>query len=229
MPEKRPFHDSNKRKPFHDSNKRRNEALALAQGEPYDVIEFRGARFDKQTASLLWEAERRLGYELTVMQGSYNTGVSQSGGTHDGGGAADLAPFDHKRKVRVLRKLGMDAWHRPELWVDGRLVWGEHIHGVVHNNKRLSAAAKAQTVDYDNHLNGLASHARDHQKPHPDRPPVWNYHKWAREQRQAERARRRWAGAARKAVNALRNLLRHTDDKATRAEIQSYIKGVRAH
>ena len=57
-------------------------------------------------------AEKRLGYPITVVQGSYNTAVPASAGTHDGGGCLDLAPFEWKRKCRVFRELGDTAWHR---------------------------------------------------------------------------------------------------------------------
>lgn len=117
-----------------------------------------GKVVDKYTAYNLVLAEKRLGYPLTVVQGSYNKGgVSASSGTHDGGGAVDLAPFDWKRKVRVLRELGFAAWHRPAI----RGLWGEHIHAILIGNTKASRGAKSQVASYKAHRNGLANNAVD--------------------------------------------------------------------
>ena len=95
---------------------------------------------DWKTRAALEEAERRLGYRLTVVQGSYNPGgVRQSAGTHDGGGVVDLLAWDWQRKVRVLRSVGFAAWYRPA--ISG--LWGAHIHAVLIDHGRLSAAAAA--------------------------------------------------------------------------------------
>ena len=84
---------------------------------PFELTKFGDTNpktVDWKTRAALEEAERRLGYPLTVVQGSYNTGgVPASGPTHDGGGVVDLQPFDWQRKVRVLRDIGFAAWHRP--------------------------------------------------------------------------------------------------------------------
>ncbi len=93
--------------------------------DAFERVIFRGRVMDRKTQSFLQAMEQRLGYELTVIQGSYNAGgVSASAGTHDGGGVVDLVSWDHRRKVRVARELGAFAWFRPDL--PG--VWGEHIH-----------------------------------------------------------------------------------------------------
>jgi hypothetical protein len=138
----------------------------------YDRITWHdGAKtVDKLTAAALTECERRLGYSLTVVQGSYNTGVGASAGTHDGGGVVDLMPWDWENKVHTLRAVGWAAWHRPTL--PG--VWGEHIHAVLIGNEKMSPAARAQVTDYYNHRDGLASHNAD---PfwHPNPIPVFKY------------------------------------------------------
>lgn len=121
---------------------------------------------DRKTQAFLMAMEQRLGYELTVVQGSYNAGgVSASAGTHDGGGVVDLVSWDHRRKVRVARELGAFAWLRPDL--PG--VWGEHIHLGIRDHGRLSSAAKAQQVGFDGDpaRNGLANNAVD-RTWHPD-------------------------------------------------------------
>jgi hypothetical protein len=134
--------------------------------DPLAKVLFRGKTMDRKTAAALAIAERRLGYELTVVQGAYNAGgVRQSAGTHDGGGVVDLAPFDAKRKVKVLRDLGFAAWHRPA--IPG--LWGAHIHAVMRGHQDLAPAAGAQVVSYLAGRDGLAGNSVD---PDPYRPDV---------------------------------------------------------
>lgn len=123
----------------------------------YDRVWFHGKLVDKYTRQALEACERELGYELTIVQGSYHGGVSASAGTHDGGGTIDLAPYDWARKVKVLRKHGFAAWYRPA--IPG--LWGPHIHAVQIGNSQASPSAKRQTTDYRNKRNGLANHAYD--------------------------------------------------------------------
>lgn len=135
--------------------------------EAFQLVTFRNRLMDRKTQAFLEAMEAELDYQLTVVQGCYNPGgVAASGGTHDGGGVVDLAAWDAERKVHVARKLGGFAWHRLDL--PG--VWGEHVHLGIRDHGRLSAAAKAQQVDYDATppRNGLAGHAGDptwHPKP----------------------------------------------------------------
>lgn len=145
----------------------------IAVTDAFDKVTFRGRLMDNKTAAFLQAMEAELGYELTVLQGCYNPGgVAASGGTHDGGGVVDLAAYDWQRKVRVARKLGAFAWHRPAL--PG--VWGEHIHLGIRDHGRLSSAARAQQVDYDATppRNGLADHAPD-LTWHPKPPVTFRY------------------------------------------------------
>jgi hypothetical protein len=109
-------------------------------------------------------AEKKLGYPLTIVQGSYNDKVEASKGTHDGGGCMDLAPFEWKRKCRVLRNLGDTAWHRPAI----PNVYGEHIHTVDIGCRNLANIAADQVKDFGNKRNGLKGHAKDDQwRPDP--------------------------------------------------------------
>jgi GH25 family lysozyme M1 (1,4-beta-N-acetylmuramidase) len=128
-------------------------------------------KVDWKTRAALEEAERRLGYPLTVVQGSYNAGgVSASAGTHDGGGVVDLLAWDWKRKVRVLRAIGFAAWYRPT--ISG--LWGEHIHAVLIDHGRLAASAARQVEAYRNGRDGLASNRTD-TFWRPERIPVFRY------------------------------------------------------
>ena len=99
---------------------------------------------------------------LVLSQGSYTTGVSQSAGTHSGGGALDVRVRDLTQAqidkvVWALRKTGFAAWHRLPSQGD----WPEHIHAIAIGDKELSAAAAAQVVAYKNGRNGLANNGPD--------------------------------------------------------------------
>lgn len=129
----------------------------------YDLTERDGKTLDHLTDAALQHAERRLGYPLTITQGSYNAGkVAASAGTHDGGGVVDLLAWDWHRKVIALREVGFAAWYRPA--IPG--LWPAHIHAVLIGHQRLSDAANRQVVDYLQRRNGLKDHA-------PDTDPGW--------------------------------------------------------
>lgn len=123
----------------------------------YDRTTYGGHTVNVRTAAMLDQMADYLGYSLTVFQGSYNSGVGASAGTHDGGGAVDLAPYDYENKVKAAREVGFAAWHRPTL--PG--VWEEHIHMIAIGDAEMSDAARKQVQDYYAHLDGLASHAYD--------------------------------------------------------------------
>lgn len=126
---------------------------------------------DWKTRAALEEAERRLGYPLTIVQGSYNAGgVSQSAGTHDGGGVVDLLAWDWQRKVRVLRAVGFAAWYRPTI----QGLWNAHIHAVMIDHGQLSASAARQVAAYRAGRDGLKSNRVDGFW-RPDPIPVFKY------------------------------------------------------
>jgi hypothetical protein len=133
--------------------------------DPFEKVTFRGRLMDRKTQAFLEAMEDRLGYELTVIQGSYTNANPESAGTHGGGGVVDLVAWDHVRKVRAARELGAFAWYRPTLPEH----WGEHIHLGIRNHGNLSGDAKDQQDDYDANppRNGLANHAQD-DTFHPD-------------------------------------------------------------
>jgi GH25 family lysozyme M1 (1,4-beta-N-acetylmuramidase) len=128
-------------------------------------------RVDWKTRAALEEVERRLGYPLTVVQGSYNNGkVSASAGTHDAGGVVDLLAWDWRRKVAALRDVGFAAWHRPA--VAG--LWGAHIHAVLVDHGRLAPGAASQVVAYRAGRDGLKGNRVDG-FPRPTPVPVFSY------------------------------------------------------
>jgi hypothetical protein len=107
-----------------------------------------------------------------VTQGSYNAGgVSQSAGTHDGGGALDLSVDSgcgtRPNAVRALRTVGFAAWFRPT--IPG--VWDKHIHAIAVNDTDLAPGAADQVSDYYRGRDGLAGHG-------PDTGPQVPKHTW---------------------------------------------------
>lgn len=129
-----------------------------------------GKTLNKRTADMLNRAEQRLGKPLYVVQGSYNTSVGASAGTHDGGGAIDLSVsgIDVARTVLVLRQVGFAAWYRPAR--PG--VWGAHIHAIAIGDSELSSGARAQVQDYYAGRDGLAGDGPDN-GPRLNPIPTW--------------------------------------------------------
>lgn len=124
---------------------------------------WRGRRdIDALTISVIERAEKALGFQLIITQGSYQSSVRQSAGTHDRGGAVDfstrkLTAEQKRRAVLELRKAGMFASVRTPAEGD----WVEHIHGVVVDHPDLSPSAARQVTAYRKGLNGLANNGRD--------------------------------------------------------------------
>jgi len=119
---------------------------------------------------MLAAAEARLGFNLRVLQGSYNRGgVSASAGTHDGGGAVDVSPTRNPSQVvRALREVGFAAWHR----LPSQGPWTEHIHAIAIGDPEMSSGAHAQVSAYYNRRNGLANNGPD-DGPHLSPIPTW--------------------------------------------------------
>jgi hypothetical protein len=130
---------------------------------------------NKRTAAALDVVHERLGYELTIVQGSYHKTTTASAGTHDGGGAVDLAPFDADKKVHAMRAVGFGAWHRLPSQGD----WPEHVHGILRGDQEMSPQAAAQIVSFDDHRNGLANNAAD-DTFHPDPKVTFDYPQYVR-------------------------------------------------
>ncbi|MEW9549763.1 peptidoglycan-binding protein [Nonomuraea sp. NPDC050783] len=118
---------------------------------------------NSRTRSMLTEAERLLGRDLKLDQGSYNPGGDPtSAGTHDGGGAIDISvkgmsSAARTAAVRALRLVGFAAWLRDPRQDD----WPWHIHAVAISDPDLSGQAQHQAGDYYLGLNGLAGRGPD--------------------------------------------------------------------
>ncbi|GLW55106.1 peptidoglycan-binding domain-containing protein [Kitasatospora phosalacinea] len=122
-----------------------------------------GYTVNTRTQNMLTEAERLLGFRLTLSQGSYNPGGDPtSAGTHDGGGVVDINVDGMTSSTRTavalaLRQVGFAAWIRNPTQGD----WPWHIHAAAINDTDLATQAQNQTGDYYLGLNGLANHAAD--------------------------------------------------------------------
>ncbi|SCL71258.1 hypothetical protein GA0070606_5665 [Micromonospora citrea] len=129
---------------------------------PGGVVAFRGVQVNTRTRAMLLEAERLLGGQLTITQGSYNVSNPASAGTHDGGGALDLSVSGMSTTyrttvVRQLRRVGFAAWLRTP--AQGN--WPYHIHAIALADTDQAANAQHQAGDYYLGLNGLANRGAD--------------------------------------------------------------------
>lgn len=125
---------------------------------------------DALTIAAIEHAEDTGGHEFTVTQGSYQSSVSASAGTHDHGGAVDLRWCGHDACIRALRRAGMAAWHR----TPAQGSWPDHIHAVVVDHPDLAPAAARQVVAYRAGLNGLANNGPDDgPRIDPIAPPIF--------------------------------------------------------
>lgn len=123
-------------------------------GPPGAVQSFRGEKLNSRTIGMLLAAERILGRQFRIMQGSYSTRVAASGGTHSGGGAMDTdGPGGWDRAVSALRASGFASWHR----TPAQGPWGHHIHSIAIGDSSASPSAKAQVKSFLRGGNGLGS------------------------------------------------------------------------
>lgn len=128
---------------------------------PYGRVGWRGVTLNRRTVDALRWVEKR-SFPLLPAQGSYNSGVGASAGTHDGGGAIDLRVRQYTRDqriavVRALKDAGFAAWHREE--VAG--LWGPHIHALLIGDREMAAGARAQVLAYDAGRDGLRGNQPD--------------------------------------------------------------------
>lgn len=135
----------------------------MKRPKPYDLTTHDGKTVDWLTKAALLKAERILGYELSITQGSYQAldgagnDVKQSAGTHDRGGVVDLKSWDWPAKVRALRLAGFVAHYRDPEEGD----WPAHVHAVLECNERLAPSARRQVEAYFLGRNGLANNGPD--------------------------------------------------------------------
>ncbi|MEW5738249.1 MAG: peptidoglycan-binding protein [Myxococcota bacterium] len=132
----------------------------------YRRVRYDGATMNVRTREMLQRAERyarAMGApgRFTVTQGSYNTSVSASAGTHDGGGALDIRISGYStttadKMVKALRMAGFAAWRRGV--GDG---FAPHIHAIAIGDRQASSIAKSQVREYFQGGDGLVGSRRD--------------------------------------------------------------------
>lgn len=142
---------------------------------PYTRVQWRGVTLDARTASAMDWVAKRVKPLVTPTQGSFNTSVGPSAGTHAGSSAIDLsvrgwAPADIRQLVNVMRRAGFAAWYRAE--IPG--LWPPHVHAILIGGKMIAPAAQAQIVAYRAGRNGLANNAVDNTW-RPRIPRRWNH------------------------------------------------------
>jgi hypothetical protein len=117
---------------------------------------------DRRVVEMLELTEHQTGIDVVYTQGSYNTAVSASGGTHAGGGVVDLRVIQYtdtqrNRLLAGLRTVGFISWYRTPDQGD----WPYHIHIVDKGNDQLSPAAQNQVTAANAGRNGLKSNLYD--------------------------------------------------------------------
>src|SRR6266545_1585050 len=116
---------------------------------------------NRRTQAMIWMVNRRLPFDLRLVQGSYHTTTTASAGTHDGGGVVDFRTWDlsdtqRGQALAVARQEGFYAWYRTA--AQG---FDPHMHWVAKGDAELSPAARQQAIDAEAGYNGLASHLKD--------------------------------------------------------------------
>lgn len=132
---------------------------------------------DDRTLAKLRLAESRLGFEFTIVQGSWrgNAGAAASADTHARGGVIDLrtwnlpASISPQEAVTALRRAGLVAWYRTT--AQG---FDPHIHAIDYGNPDLDPSAARQVTAWEQGRNGLASNGKDDgaRVPIPKDPPA---------------------------------------------------------
>lgn len=143
-------------------------------------VEINGETVSARTLWMLQLAQHLYGGPgsmLRVVQGSYEPGLEESFGTHDGGGAVDIsirnpANLDEvlwdeaPKMVAALRQAGFAAWYRPT----GALGPGSgaHIHAIAVGDPDLSASARSQLDGPEGYFRGLDGLIAEYGGPHAD-------------------------------------------------------------
>lgn len=141
----------------------------LKPPDDYTRVEVNGWSLNQRTFAMLAHAQGLYGGELeitghAITQGSYNSSVDASFGTHSGGGAVDLSVLrrdtytvlwdDIEPLLRALRAAGFAAWLREygELHTDSPI----HIHAIAIGDRELSPAAQEQLTGEAGYFRGFS-------------------------------------------------------------------------
>lgn len=148
----------------------------MGKGDPTNVI-IDGCELSARTWSVITSAWTAAGLAArpNLAQGSWHHG-SQSGSTHDGGGAADIrtngfVPAGKREALVVaLRARNACAWYRDEAHGG----FSPHIHLIVRDEPGLSSGAQQQVEAYDHGLDGLSAAGHDYHG-RPVQYPIEHY------------------------------------------------------
>jgi hypothetical protein len=126
---------------------------AVVEWEPGDArrVPVDGETVELHTLKMLRLAERQVGGNIFVTQGSFTSGNEASEGTHDGGGVIDTGMVGSwSETVDALTAAGFVAWYRAPT-----SEWGAHIHAIDPASPNLSEDAGNQVIDWQNGGDGL--------------------------------------------------------------------------
>jgi hypothetical protein len=188
------------------------------------------AHLDSTKAALARKAKKDgKSYSLRIIQGSYNTTVEASAGTHDKDAVLDseISGMDWAEAQSFLRKQGWAAWWRKPP------TFGNHIHMVSLPPYKYDWVAPVgylvpgQVSDYYAHKSGLSGHVAD-PTWHPEdiRATIFNYSNWVKAQTLTARVvdlKRRKATAIRK-IQDLRELVQRLSGKI--GELDKRVEGL---
>lgn len=151
--------------------------------DDYSRLTVNGSRLNFRTVAMLRHAQTLYNGTIdfagrAVTQGSYNPGgVTASFGTHDGGGAVDIAVTNLRTgavlrnelpdAIRALRIAGFAAWVREtnELY-RGSVI---HIHAIAIGDRELAPAAREQLTGTFGYFRGFNGLPQQNNVPVPDR------------------------------------------------------------
>lgn len=114
---------------------------------------------------------------LRVVQGSYEPGLTESFGTHDGGGAVDISirnPLkleeilwdEAPKMVAAMRQAGFAAWYRPTGMFGPNS--GAHIHAIAIGDPEMSQSARRQIDGIEGYFRGLDGVPSEYGGPNSD-------------------------------------------------------------
>lgn len=114
---------------------------------------------NRRTMAMLEAAERKLGRNLVIVQGSFLVGqaAKRSGPTHNRAGVIDIrtkdqTPAQQAQTLLELRKVSFAAFHRTT-----KQGFADHIHAVAIGDPGLDPSAARQVEAYKNGRDGLKS------------------------------------------------------------------------
>lgn len=150
--------------------------------DDYTRITVNGWTLNQRTLSMLMHAYELYGGEIditstAITQGSYNSAIAASFGTHSGGGAVDISVLrkgtytilweEIDPLLRALRTAGFAAWLREygELGPDSPI----HIHAIAIGDAELSPEAQAQLTGPAGYFRGYSGLVDESKLPTLDR------------------------------------------------------------